>query len=69
MKDIKQCECESRDARPAPLLLCLLLATGAAFCNSISDQLLNSRDSGDRVAGLVVKTIGRVVDTAKSEVC
>jgi hypothetical protein len=64
--EAKQCECDSRST---PLLLCLLLAAGAAFCDSISDHLLNWRDSGDRVAGWVVKTIGKVVDTAKSEVC
>lgn len=67
---MKNEQCGSCNSKPTPSWpLCLLLGFGAAFCDSISDSLLKSREPGDKAAGCLVKVFGKVADAAMNEIC
>ena len=55
-------DCNSCHSGQMPWWSCLLLGAGVAAYDTMGDNLLKSRELGNKVAGVVVKEFGKLLD-------
>ena len=62
-------ECGSCHPEKMPWWSCILLAGWSATYHAVGDNLLKSPETGDKVAGIMAKGLGKVIDSTFEFYC